>query len=369
MSTLPEGKKVLLTEWGETPKDALSRFMRLVPQSMPDAASLDPKDVVLRVKSCAVGWVDLIMSSGQYQHAATPPYTPGLEFAGEVVGFGSEVKRVGIGDAVLADALLTGPRSFGNYQRWGGFATYAVIPEAAAMPLPKDFSYDQAVNLLGNYETAYHVLIHRARLQAGETVLINGASGSTGLAALDVAKILGAKVIATGRDPKKLAQIKELGADHIIEIGDKELGVRRFREEVKALTDGKGVEVVFDGVGGPISVESIHSMRFGGRFCIVGWAATPFVAKGKGEHGAPNANMLPTNLIQMKGLDILGCPAVISLKFDPKLRPTRLAWIFERLKEGKLKPHVGPSFSLENYEEAMLAKWESRFLGGCVIHP
>jgi NADPH:quinone reductase len=365
----PEGKKVVLTEWGETPAEALEKFMHLAPQPAPDPATLGPSDVLLRVRSCAVGWVDLIMSSGQYQHAAQPPYTPGLEFAGEVLWAGAEVQRVKPGDSVLADGMLTGPRSSGAYQKWGGFATYAVIPEQAAMPIPAGLSYDQAVNLLGNYETAYHVLIHRGRLKEGEYVLINGASGSTGLAALDVAKMVGARVIATGRKPEKLSQLKALGAEHVLAIDDGEGGIRKFRDEVKALTGGRGVEVVYDGVGGPISVESIHSMCFGGRFCIVGWAATPFVAKGKGGRGAPNVNLLPTNLIQMKGLDVLGCPAVISLTFDPSLRPTRLAWILARIKEGRLSPQVGPSFPLEQYQEAMVAKWESRFLGGCVLHP
>jgi NADPH2:quinone reductase len=363
------GKKVTLSEWAETPLEALEKFLHLEEQPAPDPATLGANDVLLRVKSCAVGWVDLIMSSGQYQHAVKPPYTPGLEFAGEVVWVGANVSKVKIGDAVLADGLITGPRSSGAYQKYGGFATYAALHENAAIPIPEGFSYDQAVNLLGNYETAYHVLIHRARLQQGEFVLINGASGSTGLAAVEIAKLIGANVIATGRSEEKLAQIKAQGADHTIAIDDGAGGIKRFRDEVKALTGGKGAHVVYDGVGGPISVESMHAMRFGGRFCIVGWAATPFVAKGKGERGAPNVNLLPTNLIQMKGLDVLGCPAVISLQFDPQLRPTRLQWILARVKEGKLKPHVGPSYPLEQFKEAMIAKWESRFLGGCVLHP
>jgi NADPH:quinone reductase len=369
MPTLPEGRRVVLKAWGETPMDALEHHMRLEPQSPPTPAELGPRDVLLRVRSCAVGWVDLIMASGQYQHMANPPYTPGLEFAGDVIWIGGEVERVAVGDAVLADALLTGPRSSGAHQRWGGFASYAVIPERAAMPLPRGLSYDQAANLLGNYETAYHVLAHRGRLTAGEVVLINGASGSTGLAAVHVAKMLGATVIATGRSPDKLAQVQEQGADHVLVTADSEGRVRRFRDEVKELTGGVGVHVVYDGVGGPISVESIRSMRFGGRFCIVGWAATPFVARGKGGRGAPNVNLLPTNLIQMKGLDVLGCPAVIATKHDPTLRPTRLAWIHDRVADGSLRPHVGPAFDLGDYAEALRAKWASRFLGGCVIHP
>jgi NADPH2:quinone reductase len=361
------GNRVVVTEWGETPTEALEKFIELQPQSCPEPAG--DHDVVLRVRACAVGWVDLIMTSGQYQHMAQPPYTPGIEFAGEVVAVGAKVSAVAVGDRVLADGFSTGPRSSGPYQRWGGFATYAVIPESAAIVLPESLSYDEAVNLLGNYETAYHVLIHRGRLQSGETVLINGASGSTGLAAVDVAKLVGATVIATGRNPDKLAEVQARGADHVLKVDDGEGGIRPFRDDVKTLTDGKGVHVVYDGVGGPISVHSLRAMRFGGRFCIVGWAATPFVAGGKGRRGAPNANVLPTNLIQMKGLDVLGCPAVISVKHDPSLRPVRLTWIWDRVAEGRLRPHVGPIYPLADYEDAMLAKWHSRFVGGCVLRP
>lgn len=369
MTQHPPGQRVIVSAWGETPMDALEHHLRLEPQPAPDLASLAPTDVLLRVRSCAVGWVDLIMASGQYQHMAAPPYTPGLEFAGDVVGVGADVQRVSVGDAVLADGLVTGPRSSGAHQRWGGFATYAVIPEVAAIPLPAGLSYDQAVNLLGNYETAYHVLVHRAGLTAGETVIINGASGSTGLAGVHVAKLLGATVIATGRDADKLAQVASQGADHVLATDDGAGGVRRLRDDVKALTDGLGAHVVWDGVGGPISVETLRCLRFGGRFCIVGWAATPFVARGKGQRGAPNANVLPTNIIQMKGLDVRGCPAVIATYHDPTLRQTRLDWILERVADGRLQPHVGPSFALGDFAEALQAKWSSDFVGGCVLHP
>jgi len=339
----------------------LADHIRLEPQPAP--TDLGPHDVLLQVRSCAVGWVDLIMSSGQYQHMVQPPYTPGLEFAGDVVATGHDVEKVAVGDAVLADGLMTGPRSHGRH-RDGGFATYAVIPESAALPLPEGLDHNQAVNLLGNYETACHVLMHRARIEPGETVLIHGASGSTGLAAVHVAKLLGATVIATGRRADKLAEVKRQGADHVLQVGPE-----GFRAEVKALTEGKGAHVVWDGVGGPSSVESLRSLRFGGRFCIVGWAATPFVAKGRGGRGSVNANQLPTNLIQMKGLDVLGCPAVISLKHDPSLRPTRLRWILDRVAEGRLRPHVGPTYGLDAFAEALRAKWRSDHVGGCVLRP
>jgi NADPH2:quinone reductase len=356
--------KLTVTDWGETPLQTLDDHVVLEAQTRPQPG---PGEVVLRVRSCAVGWVDLLMLSGQYQHMARPPYTPGLEFSGEVACVGDGVEGLRPGDRVLADGFRTGPRSSGAYQRWGGMARWSLLPAEAALPLPEGLSFDQGACLLGNYETAHHVLVERGRLQPGEVVLINGASGSTGLAAVHVAKRLGATVIATGRSPEKLAEVQAQGADHVLAVSDGEGGIRRFRDEVKALSGG-GVHVVVDGVGGPISVESIRCMRFGGRFCIVGWAATPFVARGRGQRGAPNANQLPTNLLQMKGLDVLGCPAVIATRHDPGLRPRRLAWVMDRVAEG-LRPHVGPACGLADYDEAFRQKWRSAHVGGCVIHP
>lgn len=365
----PPGRKVVVTEYGQTPLDALEHFVRLEDQPAPDPTTLADTDVVLRVRSCAVGWVDLLMMSGQYQHMVAPPYTPGLEFAGEVAWVGSAVARVAVGDRVLADGFSAGPRSSGRHQRWGGFSTWVVIPEHAAIPAPPELSLDGCVNLLGNYETAVHVLVDRARVQAGDVVLVHGASGSTGLAGVQVAKLHGATVIATGRSPEKLAQVRALGADHVIQTTDSDGALRRFRTDVKALTGGRGADIVWDGVGGDISVESLRCLRFGGKLCIVGWAATPFVAKGKGQRGAPRANQLPTNIIQMKGLDVLGCPAVISTKHDPELRPRRLRWIFEQVAAGRLQPHVGPAFPLADFDRALREKWRSAHVGGCVLHP
>ncbi len=365
----PPGQHVVVSEFGETPLDALEHFCTLESQPAPDPSQLQPDDVVIAVRSAAVGWVDLLMTSGQYQHMAQPPYTPGLEYSGELVWCGPEVPpSLQVGDPVMADGFLTGPRSKGRHQRWGGFASYAVAPAAAALPLPAGFDFDQACNFLGNYETAYHCLVARGRLQAGETVLIHGASGATGLAAVHIAKLLGARVIATGRSPSKLAQVEAQGADHVV-CSQQADGSTAFRQQVRALTDGEGVDVVYDGVGGAVSLESLRCVRFGARFLIVGWAATPFVARGKGQRGAPNANVLPTNLIMMKGLQVLGCPTVISTHHDPSLRPARLGALLAWVEAGKLKPHVSQVFPLSAFAEAMRAKWNSTAVGGCVLRP
>jgi len=365
------GQRVVVKALGETPMDALEHHLSLEPMAAPEPSTLRPREVLVAVKSAAVGWVDLLMTSGQYQHVPSPPYTPGLEYAGEVAAAGAEVEGFAEGDRVLVDGITAGPRSLGDYQAAGGFATWAVVPVEAVKRIPGALSFDQAASLLGSYETAIHCLVTRGKLQRGETVLIHGASGATGLAAVHVAKLLGATVIATGRSDEKLARVKAEGADHVLNTRapEGESGVRKFRDAVKALTGGEGVDVVYDGVGGDISVESLKCMRFGARFLIVGWAATPFVAKGKGGRGAPNANQLPTNLIMMKGLDVLGCPTVISTVRDPSLRAPRQALLWSWVESGQLHPHVSHVFPLAEVKEAMRVKWRGEVLGGCVLHP
>jgi NADPH2:quinone reductase len=369
MSSLPAGKHVVVHELGETPLDAIENHASLEPMDAPEPATLAPRDVIIAVKSASVGWVDLLMTSGQYQHMAKPPYTPGLESAGVVAWAGPDAPGIKPGDAVLVDGFLAGPRSHGAYQKWGGYASYVVAPAEAVHQIPGALSFDEACNLLGNYETAYHCLVARGRLSAGETVLILGASGATGLAAVQVAKLVGATVIATGRSDDKLALVKQHGADHVLNVRGEGSTPRRFRDDVKGLTGGAGVDVVYDGVGGDTSLESLRCVKFGARFLVVGWASTPFVAQGKGQRGAPNANVLPTNLIMMKGLDVLGAPTAIATAHDPSLRAPRLARIFKWADEGKLKPYVSHVFPLHAWKDAMKAKWSGDVTGGCVLHP
>jgi NADPH:quinone reductase len=347
------GSRVVVAALADEPLQAIAQAtLEVMPP--PEVAALAPHDVVIEVRSASVGWVDLLMTSGQYQHRAKPPYTPGLEYAGVVAWLGAAVTGLALGDRVVVDPFLAGPRSLGAYQASGGFATYAVAPAEAVHRIPGALTFDQAACLFGNYETAYHCLVTRGRLLPGETVLIHGASGSTGLAAVHLAKLFGATVIATGRSSAKLAIVQAQGADHVI--------AGPFRDQVKALTGGLGVDVVYDGVGGEVSLESLRCVKFGARYLIVGWAATPFVAK-------TTANVLPTNLIMMKGLDVLGCPTVISTVHDPSLRAPRLAQILAWAAEGKLVPYVSHRFPLAEFAAAMQAKWHGDVIGGCVLVP
>jgi NADPH:quinone reductase len=361
---------VVVSAFAESPPEAIDSVMSLEPMAAPEPSTLGPVDVIVEVKSAAVGWVDLLMTSGQYQHMPAPPYTPGLECAGVVVWAGAEAPRqVAVGREVIVDGFLAGPRSSGAHRAYGGFASYVVAPAAALHPIPAGLSCDRAAGMLGSYETAYHCLVTRGRVQAGETVLIHGASGATGLAAVQVAKILGAQVIATGRSDDKLAVVASEGADHVINIRGDGGKVREFRREVKELSGGSGADVVYDGVGGEISLESLRAVRFGARFLIVGWASTPFVARGRGQRGAPNANQLPTNLIMMKGLDVLGCPTVISTVNDPTIRAPRLRQVLDWAESGQIRPYVSHRFSLEDYKAALRAKWNGEVIGGAVLNP
>lgn len=351
------GHRVVVSAIADSPAAALERYMTLEPMEPPDTSKLGRRDVVVAIHSASVNWVDLLMASGLYQHAAKPPYCPGLEYAGVVAWKGEDVgDQLSVGDRVLSDGLSTGPRSLGDYQGYGGYASYAVAPADAVHRVPSALSFDEACNLLGSYETAYHCLVTRGRLQPGETVLVHGASGATGLAAVHVAKLLGAVVIATGRSPAKLAIVKEQGADHVVA-----LGTGRLRDEIRPLTGGQGVDVVYDGVGGDLSIESLRCVKFGARFLVVGWASTPF-AKG-------TPNVLPTNLIMMKGLSVLGCPTVIATVNEPSLRAPRLRQILEWAESGKLRPLVSRSYPLSSFKEALSAKWNGEIVGGCVLRP
>jgi len=350
---LPVGRKVVVSSIAPDPLAAIEQAS-LVAMPAPDPAQLSPRDVIIAIASASVGWVDLLMMSGQYQHAAKPPYTPGLEYAGTIAWAGADA-AIAVGERVLVDPFLAGPRSLGSYQGSGGFATYAVAPIEAVHRIPGALTFDEACNLLGNYETAYHCLVTRGRVQAGETVLVHGASVSVGLAAVHIAKLLGATVIATGRSRAKLELVAAQGADHIVTTDTP------LRDSIKALTGGRGVDVVYDGVGGDLSVESLRCVRFGARYLIVGWAATPF-ARDK-------PNQLPTNLIMMKGLDVLGCPTVISTVNDPSLRAPRLQAIMQWAHAGAITPYVSHRFPLSDYRAAMHAKWRGDVIGGCVLHP
>lgn len=371
---LPTGVRAVVTEYGENQADAIDRCISIEAQPPPLLSELQNDDIVVAVRASEVVWTDTIMATGQYQHQARLPYTPGMTYAGVVVWAGSTAQRRGVVEgqrvAVAGDA---GPRSYGRHQRWGGCATYAVAPMRAVRPVPAAWSFEEAASFAYGFDTAYHVLVERGRLQPGETILIQGAAGGVGIPAVRMAKMLGATVIAATRSPAKCDFLRSVGADHVVVIGGEDGVVGSFREEVKALTaGGDGVDVVYDGVGGDaITLESMRCCRFGARILVVGWAATADVAQGKGRRGAPNVNRIPTNLIMMKGLTVLGCPAAISVTKDPSLVERRYRDLHQWFEEGRLPPpKISSVFPLEDIRAALRARVKSGGeVGATIVQP
>ena len=345
---------------GEEPIQAIDALV-FVPMIKP--ALEREEDILIQVSCCGISWVDILMMCGVYQHKPQLPYTPGLEYSGTILEVGAAAAKRGfqIGDRVFVDCFTTGPRTSGPYQQYGGFASYAIAPVQAVHKIPSRFSFAQGCNFLGNYETAYHALVHCGRLQKGETILIHGATGGTGLAAVQIAKAIGAHVIATGRTLEKLKIVQEHGADQIVVLeGDGER--YRFRDSVRVCNGGAGVDVVYDGVAGGVIVDSLRSLRFGGRYLVIGWASTPFIAKKK-----QRSNMIPSNLILMKGLQAIGCPAVISAQKDPTIRANRLKDLMMWVEAGRIAPYCAKVFPFEQVKEALKERWRGGIVGGVAV--
>jgi len=349
--------------------DTAMQNIQAEPMTKPDILTLPKEAVIVKVSHCAVHWVDCLMMAGQYQQAPPLPYTPGMEYSGTVEEVAGDCKDFAVGDAVfVADMINAGPRSYGQYQQYGGFATYTVAPQIAIRKIPGNLSFGEVATLCGAYETAYHALIHCAKIKPGEVALVHGATGATGLAAVQICSAMGVNVIATGGSDHKLNVVEKqcLGEGKII-------GRHNYNSESSLVKDVKevvkAVDVVYDTVGGlELGKNSLRVMKFGGRYCIVGWTSTPFAGGGRGA-GADHAtaNVLPTNLMMMKGAQVLGCPMAIHTNLDPSIRKPRMETIDRLVEEGLIKPHISHEFKLADAKEALLAKWNRKIIGGCVL--
>eukprot|EP01126_Amoeba_proteus_P066383 TRINITY_DN9596_c0_g2_i1.p1 TRINITY_DN9596_c0_g2~~TRINITY_DN9596_c0_g2_i1.p1 ORF type:complete len:397 (-),score=80.25 TRINITY_DN9596_c0_g2_i1:124-1266(-) len=360
------GLQALVVEYGEDQERGIDNVV-LQTQLPPSFDEVQDGDVIVAVKATEIVWTDTIMTSGQYQHQPRLPYSPGMTYSGIVVWSSPKALQEGIraGDRI-AIAGDTGPRSSGRYQKWGGCGSYAIAPLSAVRRFPSSWSFAQAASFAYGYDTAYHCLVETGKVQRGESILIHGATGGVGIPAVHMALLLGLKVFATTRSSKKVEFLKSINVNHVILISEN----RSFSEEIKKLTNSRGVDVVYDSVGGDaITIESMKSLRFGGRLLIVGWASTPNVAKGKGLRGSSNANKIPTNLIMMKSLQIFGCPAMISANHDPTLIPRRVEQITKWIMRGDLPPpRISSIFPLLEVKEALKTRMNSGSqLGSTVV--
>ncbi len=301
---------------------------------------LKPHEVIIEIKAAAVNFPDLLMTHGGYQHKPEMPYTPGTEASGIVRKIGSKVKNVQVGDHVICGG------------REGMMQSFITLPYMACSPLPTGLSFAQGASFNVAYTTAYHCLIERAQLTEKDTVLINGATGGVGSAAVEVARAVGCKmIIATGTTKEKMDVVKQLGATHVIDFA--ETDVKDMPKIIKGWT-GDGVDVVYDPVGGDIWENSLRSTAWGARLAIVGWAS----------------NVQPsvkTNYTLIKGLTILGCRAGESVRRGFIDRDLRMSTLFQWVADGKLKPNISHSFHIDNIHEAFETVYNRKVVGKAIV--
>jgi len=292
-------------------------------------------EVKVRLRAASVNFPDILMVQGKYQLKPELPFSPGMEGAGDVVAVGEGVARVKVGDKVV----------FGS--RFGCYAEEIVVPEAAVRALPRGFDYAKGAAYPAAYLTAYVGLVRRGTLQAGETLLVHGAAGGVGLAAVDLGKLLGATVIATASSDEKRAFLKSYGADHV-------LASSGFREAVKDLTQGRGADVIYDPVGGDVFDESVRCIAFGGRLLVIGFTS----------------GRIPTvsvNMPLIKGFSVVGVRAGEYGRQFPAKGVENIRTIDTWAAEGKIRPHVCAPLPLERALEAMAMLQNRKVIGKVVL--
>ena len=263
---------------------------------------------------------------------------PGMDMAGIVDAVGSGVSELAVGDAVAGGA------------RFGGFAEYAIARADALQAKPETMSFSEAAAYPAAYLTAYVALVRRANLQAGETLLVHGATGGVGLAAVDVGKLLGATVIATSASDEKLDKVVDYGADYALNV------TQGFKTRVKSLTGGRGADVIFDPVGGDVFDESVRCIGFGGRLCVIGFTSGRIAT-------------LPTNMALIKGFSLVGVRAgEYGRKFPDKGREN-VDKIWQWAREGKTRPRVHAEYKLEDTRRAFDELRDRTVVGKVIITP
>ncbi len=301
-----------------------------------------PNEVQVRVMACSVNFPDLLMIQGKYQHRPELPFAPGGEGAGDIVAIGRDVSNVRTGDAVV----------FGC--RSGGFAEAINLPASTVRPLPPTMNYAKGASYGTAYQTAWVALSHRGELQSGEWLLVHGATGGVGLATVDVGKLLGAKVIATGGRDDKLAVVKARGADEVINYTMPDGSLGGFRQKVKEITGTGGADVILDPVGGDVFDESMRCINHGGRLLTVGFTSGRW----------PQAAV---NLILIKELSVLGVRAGEVGRRNPELGRKLTAQLRDLAYSGAIDPHVCAGFPLENAVDALRMLEQRNVVGKCVV--
>lgn len=298
----------------------------------------EPKagEVRVAIRAASLNFPDLLIVQNKYQMKPPLPFVPGSEYAGVVDAVGAGVTHLKLGDAVAA---------FGGT---GGFGTHAVVNAALVMPLPPGFAFDDAAAFILTYGTTHHALLDRGALKAGETVLVLGAAGGVGTAAIQIAKTVGARVIAAASSDEKCALCRDLGADATINYSS-----GNIRDELKALTDGKGPDVVYDPVGGDLAEPVFRSIAWRGRYLVVGFA----------QGGIP---ALPLNLALLKGAAVVGVFWGEFARREPKANAKALGELAQWYAQGKIKPVIDSRLPMAQLPQAF-ARMGSRQVRGKLV--
>ena len=297
-------------------------------------------EVLIEIKAASLNFPDLLIVQNKYQMKPALPFVPGSEYAGIIQAVGDGVSHLKVGQSV---ACLSGT---------GGFGTHTIAPAALCMPLPDGFPHVDAAAFIMIYATSYHALVDRAQLKAGDTVLVLGAAGGVGTSAIQIAKAVGARVIAAASTDEKCALCTSIGADATINYTTHGLP-NAFREAVKAATGGKGPDVIYDPVGGDFAEAAFRSIAWRGRYLVVGFASGPIPA-------------LPLNLPLLKGASIVGVFWGEFSKREPKANAAMMMELAQWYAQGKIKPVIDRTMPMAELPAAY-ARMGSRSVQGKLV--
>jgi len=315
-------KKVVCRELGPPDRLRLESF---------ESSPLAPGQVRVAIRAAGINFPDVLMAAGQYQLKPELPFTPGVEAAGDVVEV-KDADGVAVGDRVIVKL------------RHGAYADEVVVAPSQLTPLPSTFDYAEGATFLAAHGTAYHGLIDRGQVREGEVLLVHGAGGGVGLAAVEIGKLLEATVIAAASSEEKLDVAKARGADHLVLYSREP-----FRDAVKRITDGRGADVVYDPVGGQIFEDSIRCIAWGARLLVIGFTG--------------GIGMARTNLLLIKGASVLGVRAGEAVRRNPGLGEVRIRTLLEWAEQGKIRPNVSHRLPLEDFAAAMQLLVDRKAIG------
>ncbi|MCH8073255.1 MAG: NADPH:quinone oxidoreductase family protein [Proteobacteria bacterium] len=302
-----------------------------------DDPEADSGEIVVDVAAAGINFPDILMIAGQYQVKTPPPFIPGNEAAGVVSTIGDRVSRLAVGDKVI----ITPPG--------GAFAEKCAVDENLVMPLPGELDFEQGAGYAITYGTSYHALKQSANVQPGETVLVLGAAGGVGITAVEIAKALGARVIAAASSAEKLEFAASAGADETVNYSEVSL-----KDTVKQLTDGKGADVIYDPVGGEMADQALRATAWHGRYLVIGFASG-------------DIPKFPANIALLKEASIIGVWWGTWAAKNPEGQLENAKALAALVTAGKLKPRITESYAFDDYKRAFAAITERRALGKVVM--